>query len=58
MRPDDYTEFDATGLAELVQRGEVSPQALADAAIKRIDPRHSVQTCKPLSPECRFSPRI
>ena len=37
MRPDDYIEFDATGLAELVQCGEVSPQALAEAAIKRID---------------------
>ncbi len=37
MRPDDYAAFDATGLAELVQRGDVSPQALADAAIKRID---------------------
>src|ERR1019366_4544145 len=37
MRPDDYIEFDATGLAELVQCGEVSPQELAEAAIKRID---------------------
>ncbi|MGO8858418.1 MAG: amidase [Steroidobacteraceae bacterium] len=37
MHPDDYIAFDATGLAELVQCGEVLPQALAEAAIKRID---------------------
>jgi amidase len=37
MRPDEYAEFDATGLAELVHGGEVSPAALADAALARID---------------------
>ena len=37
MRPDEYAGFDATGLAELVHRGEVSPAELAEAAIARID---------------------
>jgi amidase len=37
VRPDEYTAFDATGLAELVHGGEVSPEALTEAAIKRID---------------------
>jgi amidase len=37
MLPDEYTEFDATGLAELVHRGDVMPQALTEAAIKRIN---------------------
>ena len=37
LRPDEYLAFDAVGLAELVHRGEVAPQALAEAAIERID---------------------
>jgi amidase len=37
MRADEYIDFDATGLAELVHRGEVTPQALTEAAIQRIE---------------------
>jgi amidase len=37
MSPDEYAAFDAAGLAELVHRGEVTPQSLVEAAIKRID---------------------
>ena len=37
MRPDEYVEFDATGLAQLVRRGEVDASALAEAAIQRIE---------------------
>jgi amidase len=37
MRPDEFVAFDAVSLAELVHRGEVTPQSLAEAAIKRID---------------------
>jgi amidase len=37
MSPDEYLAFDAVGLAELVHRGEVAPQSLAEAAIERID---------------------
>jgi amidase len=37
LRPDEYIAFDATDLAALVHRGEVTPLALAEAAIKRID---------------------
>src|SRR5882757_8208411 len=37
MSPDEYAAFDATELAELVHRGEVTPQSLAEAAIERID---------------------
>jgi amidase len=37
VRADEYSEFDACGLAELVHRGEVSPAALTEAAIQRID---------------------
>ncbi len=37
MRPDEYTAFDATSLAELVRRGEVSASALTEAAIERIE---------------------
>jgi hypothetical protein len=33
----DYTSRDATALAKLVRRGEVSPQELLDAAIARIE---------------------
>src|SRR6267154_2196610 len=37
ISPSEYVALDATGLAELVHRGEVTPQALAEAAIERID---------------------
>jgi amidase len=37
MRADEYTAFDAVGLAELVHRGDVSPQTLTEAAIERIE---------------------
>ena len=37
MRPDEYDAFDATGLADLVHRGEVTPESLAEAAIRRIE---------------------
>jgi amidase len=37
MRSDEYIAFDATGLAQLVKRGEVDASALAEAAIQRID---------------------
>jgi amidase len=37
MRPEDYVAFDATDLAAMVHRGEVTPQELTEAAIERID---------------------
>jgi amidase len=37
MRVDEYMAFDATGLAELVHRGEAAPQELTEAALARID---------------------
>jgi amidase len=37
MQPDEYTEFDATALADLVHRGEITPPELAEAAIHRIE---------------------
>ncbi len=37
MRPDEYIAFDATGLAQLVKRGEVDAAALTEAAIQRIE---------------------
>jgi amidase len=37
VRPDEYSAFDATALAELVRRGEVSASALTEAAIARIE---------------------
>src|ERR1700693_1421448 len=37
ISPNEYVAFDATGLAELVHRGEVTPQSLAEAAVERID---------------------
>jgi amidase len=37
ISPNEYAAFDASGLAELVHRGEVTPQSLAEAAIERID---------------------
>src|SRR5271154_3508767 len=36
MQPDEYTEFDACGLADLVHRGEITPPELTEAAIARI----------------------
>jgi amidase len=37
MKPDEYVEFDAMGLAALVHRGDVTPQELTEAAIERIE---------------------
>jgi len=37
MRADDYMDFDGSGLAALVHDGEVTPQALTEAAIERIE---------------------
>jgi amidase len=37
MRPDEYIALDGFSLAELVRQGEVTPRALAEAAIERID---------------------
>jgi amidase len=37
MQASDYVKFDAIGLADLVHRGEVSPQQLTEAAIERIE---------------------
>ena len=37
MRADEYIRFDATALAQLVQRGEVTPAELVEAAIERIE---------------------
>ena len=37
---DDYARHDALGLAGLVQRGEVSPAELLEAAIARIEARN------------------
>jgi amidase len=37
MRPDEFMAFDATGLADLVHRGEVTAPELAAAAIERIE---------------------
>ena len=36
----EYARYDATGLAHLVRRGEVSPRELVDEAISRIE-RHN-----------------
>ena len=41
MRRADYLERDATALAELVHRGEVTPEELTAAAIERIDSLNS-----------------
>ena len=35
-----YEQYDALGLAELVRRGEVSPEQLLDAAIARVESRN------------------
>jgi len=37
MRPQEYIEFDAVGLADLVHRREITPQELAEAAIECIE---------------------
>jgi amidase len=37
VRSDDYLALDGIGLAELVHRGEVTPQELTEAAIARIE---------------------
>jgi amidase len=37
MRADEYMRFDATGLAELVRHGEISPREPTECAIERID---------------------
>jgi amidase len=37
MKPEEYVELDAMGLAALVHRGEVTPQELTEAAIERIE---------------------
>lgn len=37
MTPEEYARFDATGLAELVSRGESTPQELLDNALAMID---------------------
>lgn len=37
MTPEDYAALDATGLADLVQRGEVSASEVVAAAIERIE---------------------
>ncbi len=37
MRPEEYTAFDGTGLADLVHRGEITPAELTEAAIERIE---------------------
>ena len=61
MRPDEYLSFDATGLAELVHRGEVSPAALAEAAIERIDsvnPRLNAVVEKGYGPARAAAPSI
>ena len=37
VRPEEYIALDATGLAALVHRGEVTPLELTEAAIERIE---------------------
>ena len=37
MKPSEYAAHDATGLAELVQRGEVQPAELVECAVRRIE---------------------
>ncbi|MBI3634916.1 MAG: amidase [Candidatus Rokubacteria bacterium] len=38
----DYERYDATGLAELVRRRRVTPQALLEAAIERVEARNPI----------------
>ncbi|PRY66250.1 amidase [Vreelandella songnenensis] len=40
MRCDEYQRFDATGLAELVRRGEISREELLEAALNAIERRN------------------
>src|ERR1700730_12150824 len=40
MRPEEHVAFDATGLAELIHRREVTPLELTEAAIERIEALH------------------
>ena len=40
MRMDDYANYDAVGLAELVRQGDVTPAELTEAAIERAE-RHN-----------------
>jgi amidase len=40
MKFEDYIQHDALGLADLVRRGEVSPQELLDTALARTDQTH------------------
>lgn len=42
MHFDDYARYDATGLADLVRRGEVHPTELLEAAISRADATRSL----------------
>src|SRR4029077_9905148 len=37
----EYERYDATGLAELVRRGQISPGELLDAAIERVEARNA-----------------
>ncbi|MFC4257442.1 amidase [Marinobacter lacisalsi] len=37
MKPSDYLQYDATGLADLVRRGEVSRSEVTEAAIERAE---------------------
>ena len=40
MRPDEYVTYDATGLAELVARGDVDAAEVLEAAVAVIDERN------------------
>ncbi|MFT5429871.1 MAG: amidase [Myxococcota bacterium] len=40
MAFDEYDDFDAVGLAELVRRGDVTPHELLDAAVSRMEARN------------------
>ncbi len=50
MRADEYTSYDATGLAELIAAGEVSPRSVCEVAIAIIEAHNQrinavVETC-------------
>ena len=36
----EYEDYDAVGLAELVARGDITPEALLEAAIERVEARN------------------
>ena len=36
----EYERYDGLGLAELVRRGQVTPEELLDAAIERVEARN------------------